>query len=152
MEVRIIVILKLSMPRRSRGGFTLIEMLVVLSIIGLLTAVLVANFMGARDRAEDSQKIQDLNAVKNALRLYYNDNQRYPVVVEPKTIEASKLGTTLVEYIKDIGVSGAIYQSDATGDTFTLKVLLDAAKIGETESFVKCGVEGVNYYYMVCAN
>ncbi len=59
-------------------GFTLIELLVVLFIIGVLTALIFPNLMGARQRARDSQRKQDLVQIKNALRLYYNDNQRYP--------------------------------------------------------------------------
>jgi len=53
----------------------LVELLVVISIIGTLVAILLPNFMGARERARDAQKIQDAYAIKNALRMYYNDNQ-----------------------------------------------------------------------------
>jgi len=41
----------------------------------VLTTVLVMNFVGTRERSRDAQKIQDLNSLKNALRMYYNDNQ-----------------------------------------------------------------------------
>ncbi len=64
--------------KRQNSGFTLIELLVVISVIAVLSAVLMANFMSARERAKDSQKIGDLNEIKSALRLYYNDKQKYP--------------------------------------------------------------------------
>ena len=58
-----------------KSGFTLIELLVVISIIATLTAILLPNFMGARQRATDSQKKQEMVSIKNALRLFYNDTQ-----------------------------------------------------------------------------
>ena len=61
-----------------KKGFTLIELLVVISIIGLLAALIVVNFNAARERARDVQRKSDLDQVKKALRMYYNDNNLYP--------------------------------------------------------------------------
>jgi type II secretion system protein G len=61
-----------------KRGFTLIELLVVISIIGLLAALIVVNFNAARERARDVQRKSDLDQVKKALRMYYNDNNFYP--------------------------------------------------------------------------
>ena len=61
-----------------QAGFTLIELLVTISIIGALSALLVTNFIGARSRAADAKKKSELQSLKSALRLYYNDNQNYP--------------------------------------------------------------------------
>ncbi|MBP6891738.1 type II secretion system protein, partial [Candidatus Shapirobacteria bacterium] len=38
-----------------KRAFTLVELLVVIAIIGILTAIIVPNFMGARERADDSK-------------------------------------------------------------------------------------------------
>lgn len=62
----------------SHPGFTLIELLVVIAIIALMIGIALPNFVGARERARDSKKKQELQQVKNALRLYYNDYQQYP--------------------------------------------------------------------------
>lgn len=59
-------------------GFTLIEMLVVISIIGILATLVAANLNSARSRARDAQRKSDLKNIETALRLYYNDNSRYP--------------------------------------------------------------------------
>jgi len=59
-------------------GFTLIELLVVISIIGLLTALIMVNFNAARERARDVQRKSDMDQVKKALRMYYNDKTLYP--------------------------------------------------------------------------
>ncbi len=63
----------------SNKGFSLIELLVVISIIGVLAGVLLMNLVGVRERAADMKKKNDLIQLKKALRLYYNDNQAYPL-------------------------------------------------------------------------
>lgn len=62
----------------NKRGFTLIELLVAIAIIALILAAAVPNFLGARERARDAKKKAELNQVKAALRLYYNDYQKYP--------------------------------------------------------------------------
>lgn len=59
-------------------GFTLIELLVVISIIALIVGISLPNFLGARERSRDAKKKAELNQVKTALRLYYNDFNHYP--------------------------------------------------------------------------
>ena len=59
-------------------GFTLIEMLVVISIIGILATLVAANLNSARSRARDAQRKSDLKNIETALRIYYNDHQSYP--------------------------------------------------------------------------
>ena len=64
-------------PRTSRG-FTLIELMVVLVIIGVLAALIAPNVL---DRAADARVTAartDVNNVMQALKLYKLDNQRYP--------------------------------------------------------------------------
>lgn len=60
------------------AGFTMIELLVVIAIIGILSALLLSNFVGVRERGSDVGLKNDLRQLKTALRLYYNDHQRYP--------------------------------------------------------------------------
>ena len=59
-------------------GFTLIELLVVIAIIAILVAFVSVNFVGARQRANDVKRKGELQQVKTALRLYYNDFNTYP--------------------------------------------------------------------------
>lgn len=59
-------------------GFTLVELLVVIAITGVLLAIALPNYLGARERARDAKVKSELNQLKQALRMYYNDYQQYP--------------------------------------------------------------------------
>lgn len=65
-------------PIEHKSGFSLVELLVVISIIAVLIAVGLPNFLGARQRAKDTRKKAELTQMKTALRLYYNDYAQYP--------------------------------------------------------------------------
>jgi general secretion pathway protein G len=60
------------------SGFTLIEVMVVIVILGILAALVVPRVMGAPDRARVSKAEQDVNALASALQLYRLDNFNYP--------------------------------------------------------------------------
>lgn len=64
--------------RSQQSGFTLVELLIVIAIIGVLASLVLANLSGARERARDSQRKNDLRQLQTALRLLYNDYQQYP--------------------------------------------------------------------------
>ncbi len=62
----------------SGKGFTLIELLVVIAIISILAALLMANFVGVRQRGRDGQRKSDLRQIQAALELYRSDDGSYP--------------------------------------------------------------------------
>lgn len=61
-----------------KSGFTIIELLVVISIIGLLASIVVVALVGPRSDARDTKRIADLNNIRTALELYYNKYDYYP--------------------------------------------------------------------------
>ena len=64
-------------PRRARG-FTLIEIMVVVVIMGIMAALVVPKLMGRADDARITAAKADISTLMSALKLYKLDNQRYP--------------------------------------------------------------------------
>ena len=64
--------------RRLAAGFTLIELMVVLVIIGVLAALIVPNVLDRADDARSTAARTDVTNEMQALKLYRLDNQRYP--------------------------------------------------------------------------
>lgn len=59
-------------------GFTLLEIMVVIVILGVLASMIVPNLMGNKDKADRQKVISDVVALENALDMYKLDNGSYP--------------------------------------------------------------------------
>lgn len=62
-----------------KEGFTLVELLVVVAIIGLLISISVINIRGTKQKGRDARRISDIKILQTGLALYYNDFRQYPV-------------------------------------------------------------------------
>ncbi|MCA9349167.1 type II secretion system protein [Candidatus Saccharibacteria bacterium] len=106
--------------RTARQGFTIIELLIVIAIIGILAGLVLNNFQGAQAKARDSQRKTDINAMHAQLENYYNSNGNYPT-----TFDATVLAGIDGEALNDpdgnaISMSGVTATAKpATGYTAT---------------------------------
>jgi len=67
----------LKTEREHVRGFTLVELLVVIAIISILATLLLLQLGVARAKARDAKRIADVNQVRSALELFFDDNGRY---------------------------------------------------------------------------
>lgn len=67
--------------QRSQNGFTLVEMLVVITIIGILAALAIPNMTRARNKAKEAEVKANLHSIQAALERFYVDNAQYPAYI-----------------------------------------------------------------------
>jgi prepilin-type N-terminal cleavage/methylation domain-containing protein len=61
-----------------KRAFSLIELLIVMSIIGILVAIASVSYASIQKRSRDSRRIQDMKSIQNAFEQYYGDTNEYP--------------------------------------------------------------------------
>lgn len=81
---------------RPQDGFTLIEIMVVMVIIGILATIVGGSFTSSQQKGRDAKRKSELSQLGRALELYFNDHERYP---------------------SDGGGLGKIYACGAAGDS-----------------------------------
>jgi uncharacterized protein (TIGR02145 family)/prepilin-type N-terminal cleavage/methylation domain-containing protein len=87
----------MSYQPQKKPGFTLVELLVVLGVIGLITTVAVIYINDARARARDTKRVSDAKQVQVALELYARNEGIYPSVVS--STQPLKSTSTVTTYI-----------------------------------------------------
>lgn len=68
----------LKLQKRIQAGFTIIELLIVIAIIGILATLVLTNFQGAQAKGRDTVRKNDINSLYQKLEEYYNENGSYP--------------------------------------------------------------------------
>lgn len=63
---------------KKEGGFTLLELLIVIVIIGILALLIIPNITSAPKKARDTQRKTDLRAIQKGLEEYFVSNNVYP--------------------------------------------------------------------------
>lgn len=77
-------------------GFTLIEVLVVATIIAVLTAIGVVSYTNINKRSRDTKRKSDMEQIRSALEMYRADNGFYVATGAPNYTDASNLSAVLV--------------------------------------------------------
>jgi len=68
----------LSAAQKNSTGFTIVELLIVIVVIGILAAITIVSFNGVQNRANDTAVQSDIGVVGKKMSLFYVENNRYP--------------------------------------------------------------------------
>lgn len=108
------------------GGFTLVELLVVMLILGLLAAIAIPSFFNQRDKARDADAKSVARTAQTAMETYATDNQGSYVLADPAALIAIE-NTLTGETVTVTGVDGTglpvakayrVTSTSSTGNTF----------------------------------
>lgn len=144
------------MLRKTQRGFTLIELMVVIAIIGLLSAAILSSLSTANQRGRDANRIADMKQLQNALELYAADNGgRYPVVASSfvSQLNASLVPNYLPVLSEDPLPARARYRYwTVTGTSYSMVVDLESDdSAGVTWCLIKLGTGYTTWdQYPVC--
>lgn len=68
--------------KRTGRGFTIVELLIVIVVIGILAALVIVTYAGIQQRARDTERKTDVKGIQGQLEAYWADNARYPTLAQ----------------------------------------------------------------------
>lgn len=122
---------------RNRSGFTFIELLVVVVILGILASIALPKYSGTKDRAKLAAMRTDVRNTETAEESYYTDNGAYASLAQLQADGLLTLspGTTMI-----LAGSAAGYKVDATNSTISSGTNSCSLQVGAGASTTVDGV------------
>src|SRR3990167_1589898 len=115
-------------------GFTLLELLIVIIILGVLATLISGNFLNSLKKGRDTRRKADLQNMQKALELYYEDKKAYPLTNQIvfgnpfcETNPASSCGTEKI-YMQQLpteSTAGCTYAYQSDGTAYQLYSMIE---------------------------
>lgn len=113
------------MLRRNQRGFTLVELMIVVIIVGILAAVAIPMYQGATERAKASEAVAALGTIRGAMRVYFAEHGTY---VNANFTDGDQVTNGSVLDVSDTDLLGRYFSSecytfdgDAAAAAFTIE-------------------------------
>jgi general secretion pathway protein G len=107
------------MRSKDSNGFTLIELMITLVVIGIIAAIAIPNLLGAIDRGKQKRTMADMRSIGSAVEAYAVDQSRYPTSSDAGTLALAIAPGFIKTMPRNDGWSNE-YVVDATGVSYTI--------------------------------
>ena len=137
-----------------RKGFTVIEILVVVAIIGILASVVLFGVDSAKRKARDARRVADLSQMAQVIEIYNNDNGEYPSDLNadlsqyfPQGVPNDPVPSKTYNYVHD-GSQCYVLRAELDRDN---RSILDRDLDGEIDcgGIINCNDSEPPYFYCV---
>ena len=115
--------------KKGSEGFTLIELIIVIAVLGILSVIAIPRLTGLQDKAKDADLAQVSGSIRTAFEAYYFDNQSYPATddIENWTDLKSTLTILDITDMEDYNIkTGSLEYELDDPDNYTLKLTSDS--------------------------
>ena len=112
---------------KKEGGFTLLELLIVIVIIGILALLIIPNITSAPKKARDTTRKTDMRAIQKGMEEYFVSNNVYPATTGDLALGVTPIMKNVPADPKNTGVYKYTYTPSAAFDAFTLHACLENA-------------------------
>lgn len=121
-EMNILSQKKIQKSAKSMFGFTLIELMVVMTVIALLISIAVPRYFHSIDIAKDASLKQSLSVMREAIDKFYGDNDRYPTTIQ-ELVTNKYIRAVPIDPITETAESWVVISpgSDMTGTVYDVK-------------------------------
>ncbi len=150
----------MKLNQRFTRGFTIIEVIVVIGIIGILTVIIFPSISNIRSKNRDTERIADISAIQLGLSLYYNKFSSYPETLDG-LIQGNNKYVTEDSLIGPVSNDEYIYvplkRSGATSDKCTsyhlgVKLESDSSQIDKADNFTTASGDTISNNYVYCGS
>ncbi len=142
-----------SLSNKRTKGFTIVELLIVIVVIGILAAIVIVAYNGVQQRARDSRRQNDIQSLTQALELYYLDNGKYPVSSgNAGTLPNAAWSTTADSSWQNLVAFLKPYMGNVPSDPVSTPGVSPTGQVGFNYGYysaANCGTTGTNQFYIL---
>ncbi len=110
--------------KQKQQGFTIVELLIVIVVIGILAALVITTFTGIQQRARNTERQTDIKAIHSQVEAYYAQNGRYPTLanLNSATFRNDNMKGLDEDALRDPKGTAATLVNGATANAYSYEV------------------------------